>query len=56
MVLKCHADGVPEPELSWEMNEAPLPEDAEGKHYIMLRMYHILSHACIYCSQHFSAV
>ncbi|XP_029633661.1 follistatin-related protein 5-like [Octopus sinensis] len=32
VVLKCHAEGIPRPELSWEINEMPLPNNA--KHYI----------------------
>jgi len=43
VTLHCHVDGVPEPEILWEMNEAPLQQDEDGedvdtseKHYIML--------------------
>ncbi|GAB1606356.1 follistatin-related protein 5-like [Argonauta hians] len=32
IILKCHAEGIPRPELSWEINEMPLPNNA--KHYI----------------------
>ena len=39
VMLKCHADGVPEPAISWEMNEAALPDDPQGEHYIRLRKY-----------------
>ena len=37
VTLKCHADGIPEPQILWEMNESPLPDDTEGKHYMRLR-------------------
>ena len=36
VTLKCHADGIPEPDISWEKNEAPLPEDREPGHFIRL--------------------
>ena len=32
--LQCHADGVPEPSIQWEMNEMPLEGDAQ--HYMLL--------------------
>ena len=48
VTLHCHVDGVPEPEIVWEMNESPLQQDgddgedggdndANDRHYIMLR-------------------
>ena len=37
--LKCHADGIPEPEIMWEKNEAPLPEQQDAGHYIRLCKY-----------------
>lgn len=32
VILKCHAEGIPRPELSWEVNEMPLPNNL--RHYI----------------------
>ncbi|XP_013388750.1 follistatin-related protein 5-like [Lingula anatina] len=31
--IKCHADGIPSPVLSWEVNETPIILDPEHKHY-----------------------
>lgn len=41
VTLKCHVDGVPEPDVLWEMNEVPLPTaDVEDRdHYALLREY-----------------
>ena len=35
VALKCHADGIPQPQVIWEMNEAPLPADPKEEHYVM---------------------
>ena len=37
VTLKCHADGVPEPNIMWEMNESPLAYDPEESHYYLKR-------------------
>ncbi|KAK2189211.1 hypothetical protein NP493_113g02036 [Ridgeia piscesae] len=37
VVLKCHANGIPEPQLSWELNESALPVDKGNNHYVLLR-------------------
>ena len=42
VTLKCHVDGVPEPDIMWEMNEVPLPTDeADREHYALLRKYQV---------------
>ena len=40
VVLQCYVGGVPEPAgVEWEMNEAPLTDDPDNQHYLLLRKY-----------------
>ena len=44
VVLKCHADGIPQPQLSWEINESALPADnSTAHHYALLRESHAIT-------------
>ncbi|XP_074648310.1 follistatin-related protein 5-like isoform X2 [Tubulanus polymorphus] len=33
VTLRCHADGLPRPRISWEKNNLPLPDDPDHKLY-----------------------
>lgn len=41
VTLKCHADGIPRPEILWEKNEWPLQTNDEKdlKRFLFLRYY-----------------
>src|SRR6218665_3098193 len=40
-IVKCHADGVPQPEISWEKNESPFTKeatDSQRRHYFLRKL------------------
>lgn len=40
--IRCHADGIPTPDIEWQVNEKPVPEDAKHVHFARYANNHSL--------------